>query len=591
MKKAHTEKLIYILPLVILTSFVMAYWPVFQKIEKQWSAGDNSYCYLIVPLFLYLCYDKKGHFRFGEFSWSLWGLIPIVLSVLLIVIGELGSVRALMFMGIWGCAVGSAVMLYGKRTRFLLFPLIVLFFIVPLPPFVNQILTFKLKMAASKLSVIMLRAVGVSVLLEGNIIDIGVDKLQVVDACSGLRYFMPMILMAILVAYFFVKGRWRWTVLLLMIVPLSIFINALRIWMSALFVVNGHPELAHNLFHDFSGWLMFMIAGVILVAVALVLKRLSKEQRGKRREEREEGEGRRTKEDGREKMDESHDYGLRSKEQGLEIRGQMSEVGDQWEGQGTKEDGREKMDESPRRSVVPHPSEAVILPPSVSIKPDPNQLGGWFKPTLITVILCLLFAGSGWALKQIPSSNNLPRRMSFEQFPMKIGDWQGKREYISQEILNGLWADDYVTARYFKDGSPNMMYLLIPFYNYQITNHTAHAPQACILGGGFSLVKSKTHLIRVSPGREIKIMTMILTKGDTRLLGSYFFLQKGRVITSPWMNKFYLIWDGITKQRTDGALVRAEMTVASGKSMEEAYDELEEFITKLWPILPDYIPG
>jgi EpsI family protein len=135
-----------------------------------------------------------------------------------------------------------------------------------------------------------------------------------------------------------------------------------------------------------------------------------------------------------------------------------------------------------------------------------------------------------------------------------------------------------------------MMYLLIPFYAYQATNHAAHAPQACILGGGFSLVRSKAYLIRVAPDREIEIMTMILEKGDTRLLGSYFFLQKGRVITSPWMNKYYLIWDGIFRQRTDGALVRAEMTVAPGQSMEAAFAELEGFIVNLWPILPKYIP-
>ena len=317
----------YALPLVILTCFAIAYWPAFQKLVKQWSAGDNSYCYLIVPLFLYLLWDMRGAqakgighrgkgqregrrtkedgrgkmtegpmrsvvtrpseavllppsvqktegFRFGEFSWSLWGLVPVIFSVVLIIVGELGSVRALMFLGIWGCAVGMCVILYGKRTRHLAFPLLILFFIVPLPPFVNQVLTFKLKMAASKLSVWMLRVVGVSVVLEGNIIDLGVDKLQVADACSGLRYFMPMILMALLVAYFFVKGRWRWTVLLLLIVPLSVFINAVRIWMSALLTAKGHPELAQNLFHDFSGWLMFMIAGGFLIAVALILKRI-----------------------------------------------------------------------------------------------------------------------------------------------------------------------------------------------------------------------------------------------------------------------------------------------------------------------------
>ena len=181
MENEQAEKngwLMYALPLVILTCFAIAYWPVLMKLEHQWSAGDNSYCYLIVPLFLYLCWEKrKGQrgkskeerensidrrsdvrdqpatlpadkkaegksFAFGEFSWSAWGLIPVVFSVVLIIIGELGSVRALMFMGIWGCVVGLCVMLYGKRTRHLVFPLLILFFIVPLPPFVNQVLTF-----------------------------------------------------------------------------------------------------------------------------------------------------------------------------------------------------------------------------------------------------------------------------------------------------------------------------------------------------------------------------------------------------------------------------------------------------------------
>ena len=174
---------------------------------------------------------------------------------------------------------------------------------------------------------------------------------------------------------------------------------------------------------------------------------------------------------------------------------------------------------------------------------------------------------------------------------MQVGDWTGKREYISQEILNSLWSDDYISATYYKQGSSNLIYLLIPFYEYQVTNHTAHAPQACLLGGGFALVKSKEHLIQISPGRKVNIMTMLLEKGGTRLLGSYFFFQRGRVITSPWMNKFYLMWDAFTQRRTDGALVRVEMTVAPGQPMDDAYGLLEEFITELWPILPTYIPS
>ena len=62
------------------------------------------------------------------------------------------------------------------------------------------------------------------------------------------------------------------------------------------------------------------------------------------------------------------------------------------------------------------------------------------------------------------------------------------------------------------------------------------------------------------------------------------------MITSPWLNKFYLMWDAFTRRRTDGALVRVEMTVAPNQSMEEAYVILEDFIANLWEKLPEYVP-
>ena len=194
-------------------------------------------------------------------------------------------------------------------------------------------------------------------------------------------------------------------------------------------------------------------------------------------------------------------------------------------------------------------------------------------------------------MKAIPSMHVIPERASFDSFPIEIGRWQGKRHYLSNEILNSLWADDYVNAIYHKSGSPNQIYLLIPFYEYQATRHTAHTPQSCLLGSGWTLLDSGDRIVKVDPNRKIKIMTMILEKGNTKLLGSYFFLQRGRVITSPWLNKFYLIWDALGRRRTDGALVRVEMTVAPAQSVEDAYIILESFISPLWAHLPQYVPN
>ncbi len=308
---------------------VLALWPIMQKLSIRWEGGDNNYCYLVVPLFLYLLYDIRARkdieptggsidelkgrndkfnwfslfhlfnwlkgsekaendvvpegglpqtsepatpeskigFRFYEYSWNSLGFIPLVTGIFLIFVGELGSVETLMYIGVWGCVVGILFLLYGWRIRQLAFPLLILAFIVPLPPYVNRILTFQLKLAASTIATLMLRLSGVSVFQDGNIIDLGVTQLQVVEACSGLRYLMPLFLLALLIGYFFTRGWWRNGVLVLLVVPLSVFFNALRIWMSGILTVKGHPELVENFFHDFSGWVIFMLAGAILFGV------------------------------------------------------------------------------------------------------------------------------------------------------------------------------------------------------------------------------------------------------------------------------------------------------------------------------------
>jgi hypothetical protein len=235
-------------------SLIVSFWFGFQKLHLRWDSGDNNYCYLIIPVFIYLLWDRRSQgsgfrvprwnppgggqqsciplgkqgsrrkedetgeesteeveqsekygFRFGEFSWNVLGIIPVLLSIGLIFVGELGSVETLMYMGIWGCVVGIVFTLYGWRIRYLIFPLIILAFIVPLPPFINRMLTFQLKLAASSIAVLMLRGTGLTVFQEGNIIDLGITQLQVVDACSGMRYLMPLILIALLVGHFYGK--------------------------------------------------------------------------------------------------------------------------------------------------------------------------------------------------------------------------------------------------------------------------------------------------------------------------------------------------------------------------------------------------
>lgn len=536
----------------ILTCFIIGFWPAFSKISIRWDSDDSNYCYLVIPLFLYLLYDRHVQFRFGKLSWDILGLIPICFSIGLIMVGEFGSVETLMYIGILGCVVGITFLLYGRRIRHLFFPLLILAFIVPLPPFANRVMTFQLKLAASSMATLMLRLSGASVFQDGNIIDLGITQLQVVDACSGLRYLIPLLLLGLLVGYFFSKGLWRRVVLLFFVIPVSVLLNSFRIWVTGFLTIKGHGELAENLFHDFTGWLVFMIAGAILFGITRILNRINH------------------------RHTQTHADNLSEETNSVLI--EQSESGE----------GRSVRPSSERSG---RPSSIDSPPPTSNLEQSaPPTAAGLTRPVVLTAIVCLMFITSGYALKKIPSARNLPEREEFKSFPMQIGKWHGKRSYISKEILDQLWADDYVQATYFNRNSGNAIHVLIPFYEYQGTRHTAHAPQSCLLGGGWALTESKDRTISLDDGQQIKLMTMNLQKGNSKILGSYFFFMRGRVITSPWMNKFYLMWDSFTKQRTDGALVRAEMVVAPGQSMDEAWMELAGFVAEMWGILPAYVP-
>jgi EpsI family protein len=178
------------------------------------------------------------------------------------------------------------------------------------------------------------------------------------------------------------------------------------------------------------------------------------------------------------------------------------------------------------------------------------------------------------------------------EFPAKVGTWQGKKSYLSQEILKNLWADDYVQIQFYNEESGDILILFVPYYEYQGTRHTAHSPVSCLLGGGFA-PKSRSVIQSDFPppfGR-VEIKQMVMEKNRDLLLSNYWFQQRGRVIVSEYSNKWYLFWDSLFKRRTDGALVRLEMVLRRGQSVEDAQAVMDSFTHQLMKILPEYVPG
>jgi exosortase D (VPLPA-CTERM-specific) len=154
-------------------------------------------------------------------------------------------------------------------------PVLHLVFMLPLPQFVYWKLTIFLQLVSSELGVWFVAMAGIPVYLEGNVIDLGVYKLQVAEACSGLRYLFPILSFSYLFAILYRGPMWHKAVLLLMAAPITVFMNSFRIGMIGILVNYYGIEHAEGFLHFFEGWVIFGACVGILFLMAIGLQRLT----------------------------------------------------------------------------------------------------------------------------------------------------------------------------------------------------------------------------------------------------------------------------------------------------------------------------
>src|SRR4029079_8443440 len=124
-----------------------------------------------------------------------------------------------------------------------------------------------------------IRLVGIPVYLEGNVIDLGVYKLQVVEACSGLRYLYPLLSLGFLAAYLFQAPLWQRAIVFLSTIPITILMNSLRIAIVGILVNSYGPQDADGFLHMFEGWIIFIACAGVLVAEMALFARFASRKR------------------------------------------------------------------------------------------------------------------------------------------------------------------------------------------------------------------------------------------------------------------------------------------------------------------------
>ena len=234
-------------------------------VSKDWSRDDFTYGYLAPIVIAYILWEKRKNFFGVAAAPSWWGYLLFLPGIALFWIGELSGEFFTLYFSFWLVLVGLFwINLGGKKLKTIFFALFMLLAMFPPPHFINNKITFQLKMVSSQLGVWMMRMFGTIAHREGNVIDLGWKQLQVVDACSGLRYLAPLMVMGLFMSYFY-KGRfWKKAVIVVSTIPLTIFTNAFRIAMTGILYERWGPEAAEGFFHGFSGWFIFMFGMVVL---------------------------------------------------------------------------------------------------------------------------------------------------------------------------------------------------------------------------------------------------------------------------------------------------------------------------------------
>jgi eight transmembrane protein EpsH (proposed exosortase) len=256
---------------------VLCYAPVLWRLVNQWNNDEDMGHGFFVPVIAgYIAWQKRDKLFQHALKPNYWGLAVIAFAAMQLIIATLGAELFLARTAFIESVIGVTLFLGGTyAVRVLAFPLFLLFFMVPIPAVLYNQITFPLQLFASQVAEVSLNLLGIPVYRDGNILELASQKLSVVEACSGIRSLLSLTFLSLVYSYFFDDKTWMRTVLFLSTIPIAIIANAGRVTLTGI-LSEYKPELAHGFFHTASGWVIFMIALAILVALHQFLNRAYK---------------------------------------------------------------------------------------------------------------------------------------------------------------------------------------------------------------------------------------------------------------------------------------------------------------------------
>ncbi|HEX8143885.1 MAG TPA: exosortase [Pyrinomonadaceae bacterium] len=300
-------------PIVVIAALGFVYASVLAKLGYDWWEDENYSHGLLVPFIIgYILWSERESLRAAPVRPRLWwGGAAVLCALLALWAGTAGAELFMQRMSLVLMLAGIVVYFWGFRLlRYALVPLALLVLAIPIPTIIFNKIAFPLQLFASRCAVWAMRLFDIPVLRQGNVIELmplnatTPKRLEVVEACSGIRSLMTLVTLAVVFAYFthpksdrgdggsgggFRRGSvsalksfgfWRSFLLVLSAVPIAILTNALRVSGTGILARYYGTKVADGFFHSFSGWVVYIAAFLLLLAVGWVLDRLGKFGKG-----------------------------------------------------------------------------------------------------------------------------------------------------------------------------------------------------------------------------------------------------------------------------------------------------------------------
>jgi EpsI family protein len=184
----------------------------------------------------------------------------------------------------------------------------------------------------------------------------------------------------------------------------------------------------------------------------------------------------------------------------------------------------------------------------------------------------------------------IPMNRSFNKFPMKVGKWEGTRQIMEQKFIDTLDLSDYIIADYQDASSGKAINFYVAYYESQRKGESIHSPASCLRGGGWQFRQAGKLSLVLNNGKHMPLNRAIIEKEPVKQVSYYWFPSRGRILTNAYQMKIFNFWDALTRQRTDGALVRVITLVYPDESTDQAEARMKDFINDISPVLSDFLP-